>query len=68
MCLAPRDGYGRVMDDSQTGQESSDGNAEQGSGERPESPEEATTPPGNPDVDEEKVEETKEEADATKPY
>lgn len=56
------------MDDTQTGQESSEGNADQGSGERPDSPEEATTPPGNPDVDEEKVEETKEEADATQPY
>ncbi len=47
---------------------SDEGNADQGSGEWPESPEEATTPPGNPDIDEEKVEETKEEADATKPY
>jgi hypothetical protein len=43
-------------------------NADQGSGDRPDSPEEATSPPGNPEVDEERVEEAEEDADRTAPY
>ena len=45
-----------------------DGNEDQGSGDRPEDPKDATSPPGNPDIDEEKVKQAEEEADATKPY
>ena len=48
--------------------EEQDGNADQGSGERPESPEEATSPPGNPDVDEERVDDAEEDAERTAPY
>ncbi len=48
--------------------EAQDGNADQGSGERPESPEEATSPPGNPDVDEERLEDAQEDAERTTPY
>ncbi len=49
-------------------EDSGEGNADQGSGDRPESPEEATTPPGNPDVDPEKVEQAEAEAESVKPY
>jgi hypothetical protein len=45
-----------------------DGNADQGSGDRPDSPEDATEPPGNPDVDAERVQEAEEDAERTKPY
>jgi len=48
--------------------DSGEGNADQGSGDRPESPEEATSPPGNPDIDPEKVAQAEEEAESTKPY
>ena len=51
-----------------THEEGSDGNADQGSGDRPESPEEATTPPGNPDVDEDRVEAGSEDAERTAPH
>lgn len=56
------------METEERNDQNEEGNADQGSGERPDSPEEATTPPGNPEIDEEKVEKAKEEADATKPY
>ena len=48
--------------------DANDGNADQGSGDRPESPEEATSPPGNPDVDEERLGEAEEDAERAKPY
>lgn len=51
-----------------TQDDSDGGNADQGSGERPASPEEGTTPPGNPDVDQDKVEQAEEEAESIKPY
>lgn len=56
-----------MEEQSETPEETEDP-AAQGSGERPESPEEGTKPPGNPDVDEKKVEEAEEDLDATKPY
>ena len=55
-----------TQDDTQD--ETDEGNAEQGSGERPESPEKGTFPPGNPDPDPERVEQASEEAEQTKPY
>jgi len=45
-----------------------DGNADQGSGDRPDSPEEGTKPPGNPEVDPERVKQAEEDAESTKPY
>lgn len=48
--------------------ETEGGNADQGSGDRPESPEEGTSPPGNPDVDPKRVEEAEEDLEQTKPY
>jgi hypothetical protein len=51
-----------------TQEQEQDGNADQGSGERPESPEEATSPPGNPEVDEERVDDAEEDAERTAPY
>lgn len=51
-----------------TQEQDQDGNADQGSGARPESPEEATSPPGNPEVDEERVDDVEEDAERTAPY
>jgi hypothetical protein len=56
------------METEEQGIDEGEGNADQGSGDRPESPEEATTPPGNPDVDQDKVEDAEEDAERTKPY
>lgn len=57
------------MDQDQTQTEEMDeGNADQGSGERPESPEQGTTPPGNPGVDEKRLEQAEEDVERTKPY
>lgn len=42
--------------------------AAQGSGNRPSSPADATTPPGNPDVDPERLDQAKEDQGRTKPY
>ena len=57
------------MEDQETNQEeTSEGNADQGSGNRPESPEDATTPPGNPDVDPDRLAQAEEDAERTKPY
>jgi hypothetical protein len=51
-----------------TEQASDEGNADQGSGDRPDSPKDATTPPGNPDPDPERVKQAEEDAERTKPY
>jgi len=45
-----------------------DGNANQGSGDRPESPAEATSPPGNPDIDPDRLDQAEEDQERTKPY
>ena len=56
------------MDNEEEITQAGEGNADQGSGDRPESPADATSPPGNPDIDEERMKQAEEDAERTKPY
>jgi hypothetical protein len=69
VCVKCARGYGDSMEhEEQEQSETSEGNAEQGSGDRPESPAEGTSPPGNPEPDKTRVEQAEEDLERTKPY
>lgn len=52
----------------ETGDEEGGDEASQGSGDRPETPGEGSYPPGNPDVDPERMDQAAEDLERTKPY